>query len=526
MTPTTQPTNNYIPADFSEIQKRINSDKNGGYWGGYYKPGVFSCTPTQKKSFTGRILPAYDYSLSQADFEFKTSWGAYRNIDNVDPQTGQPVLASFFAVASCYSWFGNKQVSFLSPTTLRTIAGISRGPELTDPVLDLRNYAKKHADPAVRALTEREEQKKDSKIILPYAQKRYIFNTYGTVGVDRTYKNYLVDVSQKAFEDLAMKLAEWRPSHEAVHDANWPNYLFGDITNPDNGLSVITASIPSNPQPFNGFMFTSGSHKSLKGTTPMPVPEAALAGRYKLYGEENVFKIMSAQEIVDFLVEDRAVPYYLIQEVCSNYCNVPPEPKRSVMYSGGSPTDDEEARAASAYTPPIPVAATSPRPAPPPPPPAPTPPPPPPPAPKAVVQETKYWVSVDGAVLPAPVAKSALADVLNANIASNPSYCAVGDTTWHSHAELQQAAKPAAPPPPPAPTAKPADDPPPWETVVSTTPTSTPPKVEAKASAAVQELKGLTPEEKEDMQNILRRLNEASPEEMTRYVRYLSAIQS
>lgn len=498
----------FIPTDYSQIQKQIKSQKESSYWGGYYQPGVFGGTPSKNKMFSGRILPAFNYQLSMADSEFAKSWAPYRNNDNVDTETNQPVLNAFFAVVAAYSWFGNKQVSFLSPSTRRYTQSIMRGPEIIDPVQDIRNYAKKHDDPAIRALTERQENKKDAKVIIPYPQRRYVFNFYGTAGADRNIRNMLIDVSQKAFEDFAAKLSEWRPAHEQVLDQNWPNYLYGDVTDPQTGLMIDTVSIPATPQPFNGFAFTSGSHKSLKGIRQYPVPEEALVNRYHLYGDTSVFKIMSAQEIVDFLVEDGAIPYHLIQEVCGNYTNVPPQPSGAKVFPGSHDEEEEHG-----FVPPVPVpmpTQASPRPvAPPPPPPAQAAPPPPPPPPPAV--ESEYWVMLDGVVQGECTYKASdVQDIVNKNPQNKFMVCDSKSGVWQGLSEAGFTQPKASPPPPPPP---PQAAPPPPPALPSVAP--------AVAQTTAPTAEGLTPEEMAEFQDLKSKFDSdnISMPEMTRFVK-------
>lgn len=464
----------FVPTDYSEIQRQLKAEKENSYWGGYYKPGIYGGTPTQKKMFSGRILPAFNYALSQADADFQSSWMPYRNADNIDAETNQPVLSAFFAVVAAYSWFGNKQVSFLSPSTLRFTHSISRGPELIDPVQDIRNFAKKHDDPAIRALTERPENKKDAKIVIPYPQRRYVFNFFGTAGTDRNVRNYLVDVSQKAFEDLAGKLSEWRPAHEQTIDPNWPHYLYGDITDPQSGVMVETTPIPSTPQPFNGFVFTSGSHKSLKGVRQYPVPPEAMTGRYHLYGDSSAFKVMGAQEIIEFLVEDGAIPYHLIEEVCSNYAHIPPSPSRAKVFPGSTSEEDLDS-----FRPPVanpfaqkPAAVQQAAPYRPPAPPVPvqqeTPPwetpatlSPPPPA--MVAPEERFWVSMNGNTEDEPITRSEAQSLISMHTTSTFMICGTDTkSVWQTPAEagfVVQANKPkppALPQPAPAPSSLPS----------------------------------------------------------------------
>lgn len=486
----------FIPTDYSQIQRQIKSEKENSYWGGYYKTGVYGVTPTQKKSYSGRILPAFNYTMSQADSEFNTSFAPYRNVDNVDAETNQPVLNAFFAVVAGYTFFGNKNVSFLSPSTLRFTQSISKGPELIDPVQDIRNFAKKHEDPAIRALTERPENKKDAKIVIPYPQRRYVFNFFGTGGIDRNPRNYAIDVSQKAFEDLAGKMSEWRPAHEQTIDPNWPNYLYGDITDPATGIVVETTSIPSTPQPFNGFVFTTGSHKTLKGVRQYPVPTEALSNRYHFYGDNSVFKVMGAQEIVEFLVEDGAIPYHLIEEVCSHYAHVPARPSKAKVFAGSSSSEEDmdsftppvvnpftqTSAAAKPYVPqdtlPWAVAAEPVKAA----------------APAYAAQEPKYWVSTNGDVDNETFTRTEVQRLISASPGHTFMVCgAEENSAWQSPGDAGFTVQPSKPKPPAMPVSeqvgaipKPAA-PPALPAVTSTPPPVMPPVQVLPAASALTE---------------------------------------
>lgn len=473
--------NNVTPPNYTELQKNMGKGGNS-YWGGFLKQGVYGATPSQKKSFRGRILPMFDYSLSKADSLFTSSWAPYRDVNNVIADTGQPDFTAFFGVAAAYSWFGNKNVSFLSATTLKYTHGITRGPELCDPVMDIRNYARKHDDPAIRALCEKEENKKDAKTILPFPSIRYFFNFYGTSGVDRTPRNYVIDMPKKAFDDLAAKLSEWRPAHEAVVDENWPNFLYGDITDPETGLMVDTVQIPSVPQPFNGFVLTSGSHKSLRGTQQMPVPKEALLHRSQFYHDESVFKILPVQEIVDFLVDDGAIPYHLVQQICSSYANINPQPKRNTMVSSGS--DDEPA---PEYVPRVPPART-----------VVAPPAPPPPPPTPVKVPVTYWVSVDGNVsADAKSPADARAMVQSYPAISTVLVCEVGTSVWVDPSTLWNVSVALAAPPPPPPVKA---APPPMPAPPSVQPSAPPTLATRTKPAGASE--PLTAEEEEELSQL------------------------
>lgn len=482
----------FTPPNYGELQKRMKGEGNSSYWGGYFKNGIYGGTPSKNKSFSGRILPMFDYiGTSKADPDFAKSWSPYRDKGSINQETGQPDLVAFFGIGLSYTWFGNKQVSFLSPHTLKYTHGFEKRNEMIDPLSDIHRFAKRHEDPAIRALTEREENKKDAKMVIPYPQLRYFFNFYGTSGSDRTMKNYVIDFSPKGFADLCAKLAEWRPAHERVLDNDWPDYLFGDITNPDTGLLIDTVSLPASPQPFNGMIFTAGSHKSSKGVQSRAVPEEALVKRAHFYGDDMAFKILSAQEIVDFLVDDGSVPYHLIQEVCSNYANVPPEPHKVKVFAGNPDADagDEEVYVPKrpAYAGPTMPVKSAPAPA----------------APAApVITADTFWVSVMGSK-PEKYSGGELQALVDKG-QDGIKVCKVGDKQWKLpgdlgffRAELPDDLPPLEDEAPPFESSAPAliDEAPPWS-APEVTP-SAPPAVKAKSVEAKDNQ--LTEEEKDEL---------------------------
>jgi hypothetical protein len=223
---------------------------------------------------------------------------------------------------------------------------------------------------------------------------------------------------------------------------------------------VDTVSIPSNPQPFNGFVFTSGSHKSTKGVRQSPVPVEALAGRYHLYGDNSAFKILSAQEIVDFLVEDGSVPYHLIQEVCSNYANVPAQPSKAKVFAGDDNDEENEYMPAMvtpftnpstrAYTNNLPKAPDSS-----PPWSAPTPA----PIPAAPAAQKKFWVLANGQkYADTTLEEKQVQSIIMGNPEKIFMVCAENTTTWMAaiDAGFSVPPKPQQMPAPPVPAAPPA----------------------------------------------------------------------
>jgi hypothetical protein len=319
--------------------------------------------------------------------------------------------------------------------------------------------------------------------------------------------------------------------HEQTIDPNWPHYLYGDITDPQSGIMVETTSIPSNPQPFNGFVFTTGSHKSLKGVRQYPVPPEALAGRYHLYGDSSAFKIMGAQEIVEFLVEDGAIPYNIIEEVCSNYAHIPARPSKGKVFPGSVSEEDD----IEAYHPPVVnpfvqrpaavqqlapkpfVAAPAPQQETPPwempeglstPPPA------------MVAPEERFWVSVNGNTEDEPITRSEVQSLISMHPGSTFMLCGTGTgSAWQTPAEAGFTVQVNKPKPPALP--KPVAPPPALPSI-----TSTPPPVVA-VNTSTPSVSVLTDEEQAEYTDLKAQFDAGTlpTSDLMKFVKYVNRIE-
>ena len=478
-------------------------------WMDYFVDGVESFTPSAKKTFAGRLLPGFDWSLPMDSPEFKLGVIPYRDASQIDPDTNQAVLNSFFARLPCYSWFGNTDSRFLSPSARKFMMGNFDPSDMWDPVADIRQVAYQSADPAIKNLTKNDPNSKDGPVI-PYPGWKCFFNFYGHDVTNQEWKNAVIIVSNKGGEDLLTKMGEWRPGPEGIIDPNWPDYLFGDITDPARGLLATATQIPSTPQAFGGFVFVPGNHKSANGAQVLSVGPDILRARHNIWSEEAL-KIYSYQELVNFLVEDGAIPYELIQQACGGRASVPAKP---TSYSSAStaPTAGQPTPAPVAAAPaPAPVAAApapAPTPAPAPvaaaPAPAPAPAPvaaAPAPAPDPVVAEPKFWVTntATGVCESTPLA----AGVIEHDLAHGASYMLMTEdqsSGWKSPEELGFAGPPQSPPsaaPAPAPVAAaPTPAPAPAAAPTPAEPTSAPQQALAQHTAPTQAAGALQADEK------------------------------
>ena len=409
-------------------------------WMDYFQDGVHSFTPSAKKSYAGRILPGFDWANNPdpAAPAFKQSIIPYRDASQLD-ENNQAAFNSFFIRVQAYAFFGNASAKFLSPLTRKQMVGNYGTEDFWDPVLDVRQVASQSTDPNIKNLTKRPKDSREGPVI-PYPGWKCFFNFYGhDTSSTQEVKNAVLITPNKGGEDLCEKLSEWRPGIEKVLDPNWPDYLFGDITDPQTGLWITASQIPGTPQNFGGFTLVPSSHKSAQGAVQKPVGPDVINARYNIWTEEALM-IYSYQDLVNFMVEDGAIPYELIEQACSGKCTVPPKP--TSYASASMPTATSPAQTPPAA--PTPAAPPAPAPAQAAPPAAP------PAAPEP--PEVKYWVTdLDtGSVLPDMYAASAVTSFLESG--RNLSLMTEDQSSgWKTPAELGLGGtNPPAGPPPPA----------------------------------------------------------------------------
>jgi hypothetical protein len=292
-----------------------------------------------KNTYGVRLMPAFDHNLPAGSDEFKLGWVPYRDRDNVDPQSGRPRFTPFYYVVKGYNFLGNDQASFISPLTEH-----SRDNRGIDPLHDIHYTAKNHSNPDWKALASKPTDVSEGYSAVIPAYKRFTIAN-ALVEIDRTkeIENRLIVFDSACLDMLKETLNMYRPSIvKDVVDPEWEEYLFGDVTSPQYGswATVKRTPIPGNKMGLAvpGFHF---SHKpeSLQGHTPYPLADewgnAFLRGRYNIGDTTNVTKIWTAEEILDFVVNDGFVPYDLVVEACSRHWVVPPEPTHASYHQVG-----------------------------------------------------------------------------------------------------------------------------------------------------------------------------------------------
>lgn len=276
----------------------------------------------------GLILPAFDPDLSINDLSRQMSVGSYRTTA-IDPKTSYNELSAWMITVKGYSYYGNNCSTFISPSMVGEI----------DPIIELRKevYRRKNrGDNSLEWLVKAGPAKTD-KTYLPGTTGLTLMNVWSANTNEKAkdaqeVKNRILVLKQTAVDKLINDLNDSHPAAIAVpRDPNWKEFLFGDITDPSNAVEWgVTSSKTTNGGA--AAVLTLGN----KMATPQgmvlncvskPIPQEALAGRYDLADLVNVLHIPTTEEVIELLVDEGAVPYEFICDVCGQFISSMPEQK-------------------------------------------------------------------------------------------------------------------------------------------------------------------------------------------------------
>ncbi len=287
-----------------------------------------------------RVLPAFDRAQYRPeDPQFTLSYIPYRD-KHVDPDksTKTEGFTDWFFELQGYTFLGKGQKGFLSPLN---VGG-------RDPILDCYNFVKKSADNSIKHLIARPEEKNKSAII-PLPRTWAFMNAY--LQVENAWDNYLVYCSISGFGNLKEKLALRAGRNDHVVSPEWPDYIYGDITHPTQGLlaTVAKGSVGTGKQNIETSLFNfSAVAGRLDGAQSFPLDPAtplgqtALKGRYNILDGETVLKVATYEEILNYIVADGVIPYDIIFAACSEHTtSMPPRPASARQANGAPPEDDD-----------------------------------------------------------------------------------------------------------------------------------------------------------------------------------------
>jgi hypothetical protein len=349
MTPRTRPG--------EEPEKQVN--KNDPTFGGRVifskKENVKIVFPSEKNKVEGRILPAFDHTLPLTDEAFQTSYLPYRDAEAIS-SSGHPHFNWwYYAEFEVYRFWGPENRSFFSPRTKRALGIAETRADSFDP-LDRMNYMVRN-DEKWKHLSYHTVFNSSEKRLLTMPQKIGLCNFFGTYTVkddeEQVAQNFLLGLSQGGFSLIQDALNKGPRGNPAYHDANWPDYLLGDVTDPKTGLNAwstqkAVGAAKGAGKPANTMIFST-QEDFLKGHEAIAVPPEALVNRTRFLDFENTMYIPSAHEIVTYLIEETDLPVELIKEACGDYVQVP---ERTAQYKDTTKRQPPVQEASEARRPP------------------------------------------------------------------------------------------------------------------------------------------------------------------------------
>lgn len=387
----------------------------GSKGGGLFAPGVRVVYPKQNSVLRGRVMPAFNVMMNQADSLYKTSIMPYRdrNAPELDKQTQTPAFTPFFVNIQSHRFFGAKERSFLSPRTLQIMEGAT-AEQTADPLIDLYNGIKRTKDEdLIKLYLKKADDKKNSRPKVPLPSKQAVMNFYHE-GENGAWETSLLVLSRGAMDHMKEQLAWPVPSGKTPHDPNWPEFLFGDITDPENGL-LATVSLTKLENISAHCLHFSTKKYSLDGAVVKKIPASELANRYDILSLD-VLVIPTYQQIVDIIVQETDIDLELVKRYCGHAANVgnrihgrPTKDDQELEDEDLDESQDDLADDA------VPAQQSYPTPPAPPAPPAPVAPPAPPAPSVAPAAEEKFWVIHSGSPNRTPVqmTKSELQSIVN-----------------------------------------------------------------------------------------------------------------
>jgi len=294
----------------------------------FFHPGVKAIKFIKKNVYGCRILPAFDPTLRGKE-GYDTSWVPYRREDVIDPKVEAGIFSSWYFVIYTYQFLGNEGRGFTSPLTGKKNSALG-----IDPLFDCMMMAKKTDNPEWKALIKGgETQAEGYNATLPKPKAMGVLNVYMALKDGEDMMNFLGVVNKAAIDDLKEQLNMLRPVKvNEIISPEYPNFLYGDVTDPVNGLwATVKERVFNTANMATPCFAFSQNREILRGHQKYPIDpasewgQAVLAGRYKIYDTARVTKVSTAEEILDYMVVDGFLPYDLIERACKDRYSVPPQ---------------------------------------------------------------------------------------------------------------------------------------------------------------------------------------------------------
>lgn len=344
------------PDDVPQQQKTSSGARSGNLT----KPGVNALfvQPSANKGVRGRILPCFNFDIDAADPKFKTAWSPYRDKSAIDPDDAEAHAPwnQWYFPFEMYSFFGPNKRSFLSPRVRARLGLSDVAEECYDPISRMGYLiAKDDKWKHLGHLTASNFNAPPGTPPPAMSRSRgmVFMNFYGTFGDRDEDQNFVLVIPEGGMDFIKGQLNKVRKSSVRLLDPNWPDYLFGDVTNPQTGLLAwSTQKAVFGDKTANTLTF-SKNDDSIADVEVMPVSDEVLAARVNYFDTTNTLHIPTPQEVLDWVIDDGMVPLEFIRYAVGKYLNVPSEaPVRKVEAPVQAPA---AYRNPAVTTPPVPA---------------------------------------------------------------------------------------------------------------------------------------------------------------------------
>lgn len=277
-----------------------------------------------------RILPSFNMDLyTSGGNEFLSSTVPYKKLNEEESDF---ILTDWIVKVRGYNFFGENKLTFLSPLTLahewKDANGKGYAPRHVDPIVDLKNFIFFNSPSVYRAakkdIADKFAYLIDNRNGIPILPKEpytfYLCNALLKFEDSEEWKNYIMAFKITAFNSLKKIINEKtginiRGELEKGLSKDFPQFLFGDITSPEEGsvLTIDTIKVESTGQETAGFTITSNRDNPIAGVLQMPVSKEQLMGRKVLQDLDEVLNVPSYEEVLQKLVDDNAIPNEILK---------------------------------------------------------------------------------------------------------------------------------------------------------------------------------------------------------------------
>jgi hypothetical protein len=151
-------------------------------------------------------------------------------------------------------------------------------------------------------------------------------NFFGTHG-DKEPQNFVIMLPEGGMDFIKTQLNKFRKASAVLRDTKWPDYMFGDVTDPETGLLAWSTLKPIFGDKTANTLTFSKLDDSSADVTVVPITQEILARRLNFFDLSSIH-VPTPQEVLNMVIEDGVVPLEFIREACGQYLDVPEAPTK------------------------------------------------------------------------------------------------------------------------------------------------------------------------------------------------------